>query len=460
MVEPTPTYRPGIVELKSLLLYNYEGKFLDIRHLCLEFNMYYDLFGKGIKLELVMADSNGLIEMVPIVGDEAIFISFKTPLFDGRTKKKFENTLNHVFQVYRVSDRKKLESRFETYVIHATSQEIINNSRKSIDRAYTDLPAKKIIENLYNDFLSPTEEEFVIFRENKELDVLETNGNRSFLFPDWKPLTAINYVLQEAEAANTVSESSNFVFYEDNAGWKTRVLDELLLQEPVEDFYFSEGANELIPSDGDNPIRRDQQITSLEFLQGFDVLKGYQKGLYTHRVNTIDTIKKKYVEDLFTYETGKEKIGSLEPGETLYSNTSYRSANTETSVRYFLPSAIGENYSNTAYFGNARLSDAYLRNPRKLHKNLKYKVVSAAQTTQNVLKITVPGNTDLEVGQVINVHIPQTSQNVEYIRKLNLLYDKKFLITSMRHFYNKKDNNFVTVLELIKDRYAKEIESE
>ena len=91
----------------------------------------------------------------------------------------------------------------------------------------------------------------------------------------------------------------------------------------------------------------------------------------------------------------------------------------------------------------------------KLHNFLKYNILSKAQLSNIVLSITIPGNSDLEIGDVVNLHIPQASELPELAKKLNLLYDKKFLITSLRHMFNKKNNKFYTIFECRKDTYAK-----
>ena len=68
----------------------------------------------------------------------------------------------------------------------------------------------------------------------------------------------------------------------------------------------------------------------------------------------------------------------------------------------------------------------------------------------------IPGNTDVEIGNVIEVHIPQTSDFEDYKRSNNLLYGNKFLVTAIRHTFNKKKNHFFTVLSIVKDTYAKD----
>ena len=77
-----------------------------------------------------------------------------------------------------------------------------------------------------------------------------------------------------------------------------------------------------------------------------------------------------------------------------------------------------------------------------------------------VLAISIPGNTNMEIGQVVNIHIPQNASSVEYQKKENLLYGNKFFVVAVRHTYNKQDNSFFTVFEAVKDVYAKDIVEE
>ena len=71
--------------------------------------------------------------------------------------------------------------------------------------------------------------------------------------------------------------------------------------------------------------------------------------------------------------------------------------------------------------------------------------------------MTIPGNTNIKIGDVINIHMPQNTENKEYMKKDNLLYGNKFFVTALRHNINSVDQNFFTTLECIKDVYAKDI---
>ena len=57
---------------------------------------------------------------------------------------------------------------------------------------------------------------------------------------------------------------------------------------------------------------------------------------------------------------------------------------------------------------------------------------------------------------MIEVHIPQTSEFEDHKKSNNLLWGLKFLVTGVRHTFNKSKNHFFTVLSIVKDTYAKD----
>ena len=104
------TYRPHDIEIKNCVLLNYRKSFVDIRHMMVEFTIFHDIFANGLECEIVFIDSNGLIEMLPIVGDETVVITFKTPTFDDyRT---------YTFRIYKISERTNLNVRSDAYILY------------------------------------------------------------------------------------------------------------------------------------------------------------------------------------------------------------------------------------------------------------------------------------------------------------------------------------------------------
>jgi hypothetical protein len=130
----------------------------------------------------------------------------------------------------------------------------------------------------------------------------------------------------------------------------------------------------------------------------------------SHSVETIDPITKRFTTDDFLYDTDYNKIAHLEKDVKLYSNKSLFKNKTNSPKMYYMQSNIGENYNKQPYLSNANSTDPQIRNPRTLHKFLNINYLSRLQLNNIVLSISVPGNTDIEIGQIINIHIPQNSE--------------------------------------------------
>ena len=165
---------------------------------------------------------------------------------------------------------------------------------------------------------------------------------------------------------------------------------------------------------------------------------------------------------------------AIEKHKKLYSKDSIFSKSGSTSYQHYFVSNIGSesspDYYNIPYvnekikipYKNTKESetDAQIRNPRQVHKWFSYDLISRTQLNNIVLTITIPGNTDIEIGHKVNLHIPQTSEVPEYMSKLNLLYNKRFFVIAVRHVINKNDETFFTTIECIKDVYGREIKEE
>ena len=475
-------YNAKNIDLAECTLFNFRKNALNIKDIVMGIDIFHDLMDNGIYCELVITDAMGLVEFLPIVGDETLSLKLGTPGFlDYRT---------YIFRIYKVSNRKKGAERNETYVLSGVSQEVINNHRLSVKKSYKDLTADVITRNIYDEFLKPTEAEHYIVKK-KNLKVQDSLQNLNLNFPGEKPFTAINMAAREgriksgsnlstynfagkfntSETLNDNSEASNFVFYESYDGWNFRTIDSLMQGEVFEKFYLSEASTEKPLTDGGDIIHPRQLIEDVRVLKQFDTIENIENGLYSHDIETIDPILKKFTEVTFTYDTDAENFSHLEkkPNEKLYAKNSVFKKVSKSSYKYFIPSNIGDPRQVTyvkekvydPFFANTAIeTDQQIRNPRKLHEFLSYDVLSRVQLNNIVIEVTVPGNSDLEVGQIVELTLPQNTEVQEYLRRTNLLYNKRFFVTAVRHTINVQDMSFYTTMECVKDVYGKKVEEE
>ena len=496
-------YKANNIDLKKCLLINFKKNYRDIKSLVNEINIYHDLMANGIECELVITDSVGLIEMFPIVGDETIIIQFVTP--------SFEEIREYVFRVYKVSNRTKGGQRTDSYILHGISQEVINSDLKAVNKSYRDMTGSQIVKAIHKDYMRPVIEDHY-FVKTKKLYIQDTEQQHHQIFSNIKPIRAINTIAFETkvknagniktynysdeykkviktEAVNNESQASNFIYYENYDGWYFRTIDSLLTQKyknapsikpPAieanyfDDFYLMDAALEQQAKATGIVVHPRQIISSIDFEKQFDTLENIGTGLYFHKVETIDPILKKFTTDNFHYDTEAKKFEHLEKNKKLYSKDSIFSKSGSTSYQHYFVSNIGSESSPDYYnipYVNEKIkipykntketeTDAQIRNPRQVHKWFSYDLISRTQLNNIVLTITIPGNTDIEIGHKVNLHIPQTSEVPEYMSKLNLLYNKRFFVIAVRHVINKNDETFFTTIECIKDVYGREIKEE
>lgn len=465
-------YRPGILKLERCFLTNYKEELLDLRHVMVEFNVYHDLFAQGTKIEMLIEDSNGLIELVPIVGDESMILEFTDNSDDPFS-------MLYTFRVYKIDNRTKNDSRTESYLLHGITPETISNHRKMVSRSYTNLKASEVISQIYNEYLRPTASEYgeAMLESSPSLSIQETKEKKAWVFPTQKPFEIIDYLCKEAEAKNENKKGSNFLFYEthkDNKEWHFKTLDSLLQQKPFpkDTFYYapstvqarrslsekpSKSTTRLVGGDFDDPIEEVyayQKIEKFNMVGQFDALQNVRTGMYNNQVDSIDPIIKTFKSDVFLYEDDFDKLGHMQD-QRFYTKRSLYKEKEANTIKHFMVTNFDQEYLSTQYVQKGKNTDNQIKFPRVAHKFLKYDIASRQQLNNIIIEITIPGNVELDVGTMINIVVPQSSSFKEYATQTNLLFnDRKFLVTAMKHTYNKIQDKFFTTLECIRDTYA------
>lgn len=448
------TYRPHDIDLNSVILVNHRGNVTDLRNMLLEFNVYEDLYDAGMKCDVVMSDSLGLIERMPIVGDEILVISFKTPTFDS--------TRSLAFSIYSIQERKKHKDRSYSYVLHGFSQEILNDLRRVEERSFNQ-QISGVVETIYESKLRPKETEFsFISNRTNRIEVEETEGRQSFISPkNTSPMEFIRYLQKQAQSRTY--RASDYMFFQNTRGWHFRTIASLMDSERFDSFYFTQSDQEpetdntnLASPGPDEPIRQYQKIAFVNYDTQFNLIDAYGSGLYHNKTELLDPLRKRYEEREWRYERDFDRIQHLSDRK-FYTDDSPHSSVENSGTTNFFVSEIGEGYRNLPYLSNARGNDVRVSNPLPLKKFARFMRAEMAQMNNIVLDVGIPGNSDVKTGDVVRVHLQQGSIEREYIDRDNLLFGQRnpaFLVTAVRHTFNRERNQYTTILQCAKDSYG------
>lgn len=294
-----------------------------------------------------------------------------------------------------------------------------------------------------------------------------------------------NYTVDITERTKK-TKSSNFIFYENDDGWNFVTIDHLLYRDRtlvdaggiVQDFYFldsrlDDSKNESIFG---KKIRNDQRILELNLKRQLDNSENMDRGLYSSTLVSLDPLTKRIEFDSFVYDRDYKDIAHLEtnldgpqrPGifseTSLYTEKKVNNHKTrfdEFQHKNFIITNLGDEYKATdGPFKSARPRDHQLRNPKKFHEFLKYDYASKVQFNNIVINLTIPGNSDIQIGHMINLNILSNNINdLEQKSLYNRLFGNEnfggfFLVTRVNHIIIFKDKSYVTEIECVKDTFA------
>jgi hypothetical protein len=437
-------YKPKAIDIERIGLYNYRSVFLDLDQYNTVFRIYEDIFTNTMTCSLKILDAVSLIETFPIIGEELIEIEFSTPTFD-------EN-IRCLFDVYKISDREKQGEKADSYTLFGVSREHIRSMNRTVDRAYTGYSIGDIVKLVYENVLKDKQ-------KGKEIAIEPTLGLHSFIAPENAPFEFINLLSSEAQSA-TNRQLSNYVFYEDHDQFNFKTIAGMFDQEPVEDFYYiQQDVEEEVTLDEGDKISPDQRVESIEYLNQFDMLSQTDNGLLDNSSLILDLIFKETEERTFIYDKDFSKLKSLGGNKIISSVNSAVDSVGASHSRYFLSNLSLGNYHQKSYL-NRRCPPIDPTNfyPFVRHKFVASTIAHSASINNIMMHISVPGNSKIKAGQIINLYVPTNASDQETKDTYNKFFGNKyssakFLVVRVEHVYNKAAGYF-TIMKVAKDAYA------
>jgi len=424
-----------------------DDQILNIKGLVVEFNVYEDIFSPVVKADFLIKDSLGLTEIFPIVGDEKIVLSFKTA---GERKN-----LNFVFDVYKTTQRTILEERSHGYVLHGISRHGIRDLQSIVDKAYVNQPISDIVNKVFTEKLLPA--------GTKGLIAEETSGLQSIIATKQTPFEFISLLASEAKSAE-YPETSTFVFYEDRDSFRFRTISSMFDEVVVDDFYLADPSDEKL-RDNKEAIKSYQSIIGITFESGFDTLSGLQNGLFKNNVQVLDSVLKKYTSTDFNYNQEFDTLYHISSNK-LISDLGAIGSDGQPTHQRFLSSRIGPNQYSTQSYLNDRITqtnDTHFASPRLRQDFLRYSVSELQTFSQYTMNVSIPGNSFIKVGELVNIYVPQNSDLVKDKQTYLKLFGQQnpsFLITAVKHNYKSTTAAYTTTFNVMKESFGRQIKSE
>lgn len=454
--------KAGDIKIEEIIIIDRNGIELNVQAMLIELNIFEDIFSNTIYGNVVLSDGQGLIEKLPITGDEYLRIRCGTPGFDE------EDIFYRTFRVYSIGDRQVVASdRLQQYTLHFCSPETIVDTLLPVSRTYsgrTDI----VVSTIFEDYLQLPRNLFGADNNNPvresenttDLLVLgPTSNSIKFTSPMWSPFECINWLASRSIPQQ--GRGSNFLLFETNKqfvfGSIEQLIETQLNANTIMEHYIYSPAN-VKRDTRDNTFLYKKSgldvgyriVESFYIENNFNTLENLQNGYYANKLFKFDVIRKDYTTHDFDYVAQFDDYKHIETiegrtGGPFFTRTTLR--NPETKMVFYpshpeLYTGIKDNASD------------------KIDKTLQNRMSLLNDLNNYKIHATVNGRSDMEVGGIVRFDFPSITPKDsttmdsdgtdEYLSGLYLVTAIRHKITPIKH---------IMTLELIKDSVKTALEA-
>lgn len=322
------------------------------------------------------------------------------------------------------------ENQRETFVLHLASKEAIVNETEAVTKKYpTSSPISASAENIIQEYI----------RTTKTVDVDKTSNKYGFLGNSKKPFSLL--VSLASKAVPEISKddaTAGFVFFQTRDGLFFKSLDSLITQQPKATYTYTE------INQARSERNNDFNILSYNTVKNQKLLENLRMGAFaTERI----------IFNPLTFQTTIQNFGKSE-----YVGKSKNLGTKIDLPKISFSEAADLDLGVTASRKVASIADVGTFEPEvSTDKNAdaaKYQTQSLTRYNTlftQVLTLTVPSNTNLKAGDIIECQFPKTttSKKKEFDQEQSGLY----MIKALCHHFDSTGS--YTSLKLIRDTFGK-----
>lgn len=414
-------------ELNECVLISGNGRKIDVRGILFELNIFEDIYNNVLTGNIMLSDSNNLINKLPLAGYETISISF--------TKPSHKTTYKKTYRIYKMSDRVKQSDTNENYILYFCGDHMFKTEMFS--KSYSG----RKISDMVNDI--------ALKRLGASKTLIEpTSGIYDIVIPYMTPFKAINWLSRRA--ISPLSAGSTYLFFETFTGFNFISLETLVKKAPVRKLH---ATVKKIGEPNEAPKAKEglenEQASGAEnyrFSNSFDVLNlisnGYA-GSTLLTVNPLTQVIEETVLEANSFFDSTKHLNKVSPHSNTFSGPSV----SPRSVQSLQLST--KDCDKITYGPGPKPNDIekwYLQRPMFL-----------GGLNMQRLSLTVPGSMEFTAGAVVEFTAPEVSLNEAPVKKADdVLNSGNYLITAVRHIM--KRDSHACVIELVKDSLKKKPE--
>ena len=421
----------GLCDISEMLVISHNDFELDIFGAYKSLIVYEDLFSPSITAQLTLEDAEGILNFVPIIGQEKVKIKYVT------------NGLTEVTELNMIINKiTNLESEVatQTYSLELVSEDMITNFEQRISE-YFEGTGTEIAEQCFSRLSSKKQLEMEPSDDKYDNEI-------GIIVPNMTPMRAISFMCEKSFHDNY--KSSSYIFFETTKKYVMKPMEMLTQSESKNEFilgaYKNTGGEE---KDVLDLNAENKKAISYSFINNFSVIDNIKNGVFSAKVSSIDILTR----------TKKDYLHSMWEDHLQFKYLNYDKEDKNTSGPIFDVSGKGKQYDPSSIF---LVPELEIKSGRPMYNQEKIFLQRMYYTnllTNNIkCELSVYGDSDLQVGDTVDLVLPLFTRLDLGEDWKDKYYSGKYLITGIRHILS--GDQYTTTLEVIKDSFNDTLPSE
>ena len=412
---------PGDFSIEHMDVITSVGEKISIKdHGWLSITLSEDIFQPAVSGRIEIMDTVDLPGNFNLIGNEIISFEFSTPTLTG---------INFTGKITKVTESLDISDATRGYSLEFVSSEAITSMLTKVRKSYSGMPYSSMANLIYKDYI----------KSKKRFEVEGTLNTASLAIPGWNPFISIRSLAARSQSANPKYQNGSYLFYEvcddgsGDGGFKFHSLESLWDQSKVMAHY----TNQIKNLGRGDPVSFSAVNWYAEKAR-MDTVENIMSGMYANKVVTHDLVKRKVYSKTYNYKENFNKSVSLNSkGGSLTDSDLLTTA--FDSYEMYMPKqyqSYGGEYQGTT------LPEHTLMNRTSI----------AQQLNNQVLEISVSGDSERRVGDIVSFAIPAAEGvSGEGDPKPDKFLTGNYLVTAITHRIISTPESYETVMELSKE---------
>ena len=396
--------KAGDITISKISLFTPKGE-VDISLVFLEVSIYEDIHSPFLTATIAITDTQGLLQNLPISGNERVEIEFVTPGFENKYR------ISQTFVITKIADKN----------IGSSSHHLVYNLYCVTPEAAVDFGMKisKKFEGTGDAITRKILREYI--RTQKQMTYDVPANSISMVSPFWNPFKVINYYA--TQSIKSGSQNPNYMFFETNKQYRFSSLESLYGKEARCKYRHD---NDSLKNNGIRNIQAEyEQCLEVRFGDHFNEKDRIDSGIHHTKSYIHDVTSKSLKSVVFGYTDSFKKTKHL-------------------GAYPMIPNETAKHRVVTHKQTFNKIHDNFMTDFSGTVKNMRTPLLYDLELLK--LDITVYGRTDLEVGDIVEFQMNtwnEKSTQDKSAPQEDKYYSGKYIITAIHHRFNQHQHQMV-----------------